>query len=103
MPAISDLDEADVVQRLGRDVIATVGTGHLDVVKAMARDQRQFTNDQERYVERVVEDVQQYLHDCFIDTAWPTCPQHPNHPLWFRAGWWLADGQPHARLGELGR
>lgn len=102
MPAISDLDEAEVVERLGRDVISTLGPEHLYVVRSTARQHRQFTHDPDWYVERVVEDVQQYFHDTFVDTTWPACPRHPNHPMWFGAGWWLADGRPLVRLGELG-
>ena len=102
MAAISDVDEADVVQRLGRDVVSTLGHEQLSVVRAKARHHRRFTDDPAWYVERVVEDVQQYFHDCFIDTTWPACPTHPNHPMWFGDGWWRADGQPVARLGELG-
>jgi hypothetical protein len=101
MPPISDLTEADVVERLGRDVISTVGRKYLDVVRSTARHHRQFTDDPDWYVERVVEGVQQYFHDTFVDTTWPACPSHPNHPMWFGAGWWLADGRPLARLGEL--
>ena len=101
MPTISDLTEADVVERLGRDVTSTLGIEHVDVVRATARQHRQFTDDPGAYVERVVEDVQQYFHDTFVDTTWPACPRHPNHPMWFGADWWLADGQPLARLGEL--
>lgn len=33
-------------------------------------------------VVKAVEDLQQYLHDTFVDTSWPPCPRHPNHPLW---------------------
>ena len=33
-----------------------------------------------------VEDLQQYLHDSFVDTSWPPCPRHPNHPLWLGEG-----------------
>jgi hypothetical protein len=29
----------------------------------------------------VAEKVQQALHDGWVDTAWPACPDHPNHPL----------------------
>ena len=29
----------------------------------------------------VAEGIQQYLHDTFVDTTWPSCPLHPNHPL----------------------
>lgn len=101
MEIISDADEARVVDLVGRDVVATIGPGHLDMVVAAARHQRQFADSVESYLERVVEEVQQYIHDSFIDTAWPSCPHHPNHPMWFTDGWWRADGQPVARLGDL--
>lgn len=102
MSAQSDLDEAAVVDLLGRDVVSTLGTEHLELVRTTARHHRQFAKNRDSYIERVVEDVQQYFHDCFIDTTWPACPVHPNHPMWFRSGWWLADGRPVAKLGELG-
>lgn len=103
MGLISDLGEVRIVELLGRDVVATLGPAHLDFVRSTARHHRQFTDDPDWYVERVVEDVQQYFHDCFIDTSWPACPAHPNHPMWFRGGWWVADGEGRAKLGELAR
>lgn len=103
MGAVTDFDEAEVVELLGRDIIATLGSAHLDLVRSTARHNRQFAGDRDWYIERVVDDVQQCVHDCFIDTAWPACPAHPNHPMWFRAGCWVADGQRVAKLGELGR
>src|SRR6185436_7970812 len=74
-------DEEQLVALLGRDVGSTLGDEHLDVVRSKARHHRQFADSPVWYVERVVEDVQQYFHDCFIDTTWPTCPSHPNHQL----------------------
>jgi hypothetical protein len=100
---ITDADEARVADLVGRDVAATIGPGHLDMVMAEARHQRQFAEAVDAYIERVVEEVQQYIHDTRIDTTWPSCPNHPNHPMWFRDGWWCADGQPLARLGALSR
>jgi hypothetical protein len=102
MGRVSDLDEAEIVDMLGRDVVATLGSAHLDVVRSTARHHRQFTDDRDWYLKRVVEDFQQYVHDCFIDTSWPACPVHPNHPMWFQGGWWIADGQRVAKLGGLG-
>ena len=102
MASISDHDETELIERLGRDVIATLGPGHLDRIRSTARHHRRFTDDRDEYFERVVEDVQQYIHDCFIDTSWPACPVHPNHPMWFADGWWVADGNPLTRLGERG-
>jgi len=99
--SVSDVDEAELVELLGRDVMTTLGPAHLDMVRLTAQHHRQFTDDPEYYFERVVEDVQQQIHDCFIDTSWPRCPTHPNHPLWYRSGWWFADGLPLTKLGEL--
>lgn len=33
-----------------------------------------------------VEDLQQFLHDTFVDTSWPPCPRHLHHPMWLREG-----------------
>jgi hypothetical protein len=30
----------------------------------------------------IAEEVQQWLHDNFLDTTWPGCPEHKTHPLW---------------------
>jgi hypothetical protein len=38
------------------------------------------------FADRLVQDVQQALHDEFVDITWPACPHHPNHPLWFKDG-----------------
>jgi len=55
------------------------------------------------YVDGVVDDVQQYFHAALVDTTWPACPHHPNHPLWFSDGWWRCERieQPIVRLGSL--
>ena len=37
-------------------------------------------------VVEAVEALQQRLHDTFVDTSWPPCPRHPNHPLWLVGG-----------------
>lgn len=103
MGLTSDRDEAEVVDLLSRDVVATLGAMYVATVQSTARHHRQFGHDRESYMTTVVEDFQQHVHDCFIDTAWPACPVHPTHPMWFRDGYWVADGVPMARLGELGK
>ena len=40
-------------------------------------------------VHSVAEGIQQYLHDTFVDTTWPACPEHHNHPLFLHM---LPDG-----------
>lgn len=86
---------------LARDVAATLGAAHVAEVTTEEAALRV-----EDYADRdtmLVERVQQTFHDLFIDTAWPSCPRHPNHPLWYRDGaWWCeADEVAVARLGEL--
>lgn len=85
-----------------RDVLATVGPGFEDFVVDEAARVRLFTEAVPDYEQRVVDEVQQRLHDEFVDTTWPACPLHPNHPLWYSGGWWRC---PHAGaiapLGEL--
>jgi hypothetical protein len=53
--------------------------------------------------EKLAEDVQQEIHDTFVDTSWPACPRHGRHPLWYRDGAWYCDqlAAPVAALGAL--
>ena len=62
-----------------------------------------FSNDAADFAQRVVDEVQQYLHDTFVDTTWPSCPHHPSHPLWYSEQWWRCEqsGIRVARVGEL--
>lgn len=70
-------DPAEILELLAADVAATLGWP---------------TTQAEGFVRRhggrrsaglllVAEDVQQRLHDDWIDTTWPACPDHPHHPL----------------------
>ena len=47
MTTVSDLDEEEIVELLGRDVTSTLGTEHLDLVRSTARHHRQFTTDRD--------------------------------------------------------
>jgi hypothetical protein len=96
-------DQDRVVSLLRADVEATVGPGHDDRIVASAAHHRLYNQDAVRYTEAVVDDVQQYLHDNFVDTTWPACPHHPNHPLGFSNGmWWCGKiATPVAPLGGL--
>ena len=88
---------------LSQDLMSTLERDYLDVVREMAKIQREFAEERDWYLTRVGEEVQQYIHDCFIDTRWPACPRHPNHPLWIREGsWWCErDGEAVAAVGSL--
>lgn len=86
---------------LGRDVASTVGGAHVGEVAAEVAALRADPYDDAETI--LVERVQQTFHDLHVDTTWPACPRHPNHPLWYRDGaWWCTqDGAPVVPLGHL--
>ena len=91
-----------LLARLERDIARTVGDRHRTLVaRAAARMQ---SLDPPIDPAKVVDDVQQDIHDLFIDTTWPSCPRHGRHPLWYREGaWWCEqDSVAIADLGALG-
>jgi hypothetical protein len=97
---VSASEEARVIALLCADVEATAGAGHTDRVVRAAAHCRIYNRVPATYAEEVVDDVQQHMHDEFVDTTWPACPYHPNHPLGFSDGWWWC-GVPLAPLGGL--
>ena len=94
---------SEIVPLLERDVASTVGESYRPIVAGVAEDVQEL--DVADQGEKVVADVQQYLHDARVDPVWPKCPRHALHPLWYRNGnWWcVQDGVAVARLGELAR
>jgi hypothetical protein len=96
-------DLAKVLPLLRRDVAATLGPAHDQLIEDIAADVRELHVTGE--AEKVVNDVQQFFHDTKVDTTWPACPRHGKHPLWYRDGsWWcVEDGVAIARLGELAK
>lgn len=94
----------EAVENLKRDVTATLGASYADVVETHARRLLPFDWPVHAFAERLIGDVQQEFHDTFVDTTWPHCPAHPNHPLWFDDGVWRcnASGAAFAALGDLG-
>ena len=99
---VTDAEEARVVQLLLRDVRATLGSIHDDIVISNAKRLREFTTMSD-FEWHVANDVQQQIHDEFIDTSWPACPRHPHHPLWYGDRGWSCDQEPEvvAPLGSL--
>jgi len=85
------------------DVKATIGTEQEQPIVEAAARRRLYADSPKRYVGDVVDEVQQFFHDAFVDTTWPSCPHHPNHPLWFSDGYWRCDRieDPVAPLGGL--
>jgi hypothetical protein len=105
--AISDTLKADITTRLLRDIGSTVGSGHHHAVQQSVEGAPTFITDPAHFTQWVVDDVQQMLHDTFVDTTWPQCPRHLRHPLWLRVHndepTWYCDSEntPIAKLGEL--
>ena len=101
VPVSTDVYER-TVEALERDVVATLGEVHRHTVRDHAAIVRTFA-DASRFGDKLVEDVQQYFMDTFVDTSWPACPRHPAHPLWLVEGVWCCDDDeaPLAALGEL--
>ena len=89
------------VRLLADDVRATLGEQYVPVVWSFAGQARQL--DIHDPSSKCIDDVQQYFQDTFVDTTWPACPRHPNHPLNFEEGAWRCprDEAAVARLGEL--
>lgn len=89
---------------LKRDVAVTLGERHARIVERHARRLLPLVGGgADALTTKLTEDVQQELHDTFVDTTWPYCPEHPNHPLWFDEGAWRCRGGGTfaAPLGEL--
>ena len=100
---VLDPERVRVVHLLTTDVVSTVGSVHEATVTAEVSRALEFTESAEEFAQKLADDVQQVLHDTFVDTTWPACPRHRLHPLWYRDGsWWCeVDGETLARLGEL--
>ena len=77
-----DRDVERAIHLLRRDVAATVGHEHDSEVVRLATNVLEFY-EPPHVTDKIVEEVQQYLHDTFVDTSWPACPRHRSHPLWF--------------------
>lgn len=79
-----------VVNALIDDVVASLGCSAdvaTDAVLAEALSILSWMDDDlgdTFFAIKLGDDVQQYFHDRFVDTTWPACPDHPNHPLDFK-------------------
>jgi hypothetical protein len=83
----------------------------LDVVSTLGEKCRHFVSDAAEGASsldihdpshKVAEDVQQRVHDESIDTVWPGCPKHSDHPLWYDAGGWWCE-RDRVQIAPLGR
>ena len=73
-----------------QDIASTIGEAYRHCVGSAEENARQFASAED-FVERVVDDVQQMFMDTFVDTTWPSCPRHSNHPLWFHDDAWYCN------------
>ncbi len=66
---VSESDRARVIQLLLLDVEASIGPDHEAVIRDNAVKVASFADDAVWYRDKLVEDVQQYFHDCLVDTT----------------------------------
>ena len=94
---------SELVTRLKRDLRSSGYGAREGIVDAVVENALTFVDDAGWLESKVVEDVQQRFHDEFIDTVWPRCPRHHQHPLWLHDGAWVCeqDQVAIARLGAL--
>ena len=85
---MSNLETGKAIDLLLRDVESTLGRGYEQIVRSRAVELLTLVDNPDYYVEKLVGDVQQYFHDCRVDTDWPRCPVHSNHALWFQQNRW---------------
>lgn len=103
VPEFSNPRVLAALNALRRDLVATGLVDRVAWVDLAAANAAQLVEDPVDLVTKVVEDVQQRLQDEFVDTTWPACARHPNHPLEYSEGaWHCPRGGVIARLGELG-
>ena len=103
-PEFSDPTVVAGLNALRQDLRATGLPDRIAWVDVAAANAAKFVDDPADLVRRIVEDVQQRLQDEFVDTTWPACPRHPNHPLEYGNGeWHCPRGAIVVRLGELSR
>jgi hypothetical protein len=97
----------DVIDLIAADLVATLGWTLHQAREVVATAGTVYEQDPELVAFQVAEEVQQWLHDSFLDTSWPPCPSHRNHPLWLAEeppfSWHCArDAAAVAPLGQLG-
>ena len=83
------------------DLETTLGGDHSARVYAHAL--RLQSMSVSRAPDKLVEDVQQQVHDEHLSSTWPTCPRHGSHPLWLQGDRWACerDNVPVVSVGHL--
>jgi hypothetical protein len=122
-----DLDPERTLALLTQDAVSTLGEGVRAAVRELAAwveriaraqmepveaseygaaEEGSTVEEAQRFYDReVVDQFQQSVHDQHLDTTWPACPRHSNHPLWYseESQSWCCprDGAVVAPLGGL--
>lgn len=97
----------EVIDLIAPDLVATLGWTFDQAREVVATAGTVYDQDPELAAFQVAEEVQQWLHDSFLDTSRPPCPSHRNHPLWLAEeppfSWHCPrDAAAVAPLGQLG-
>ena len=106
---VSDSELEQAVAMIGHDLMATLGwkthQASTFAKQAASAVAEWWDGEPGAYAIKVAEDVQQKLHDTFVDTTWPACPLHRRHPLWLEhdlVAWGCTQtGRVIAPLGSL--
>jgi hypothetical protein len=99
---IPDVDTHRIPRLLADDILGTLGEQYLGLLRETVKAAYvlvteaithptigaapEFRDDQTAQADfdrKVIDEFQQRIHDERIDTAWPACPRHSNHPLAF--------------------
>ncbi len=104
-------DQRRIAEALLHDIAATLAPAHASALASevqqhaidLARQYDWTQRERGAFAAELVDDVQQRIHDEFLDVSWPRCPLHPHHPLWLDAGQWRCtrDNVCIAALGAL--
>jgi len=98
--------DEQVVSVVAADLGATLGCVQAEAMELARREARHLPRVEDGEAFELAEKVQQWLMDTFIDTTWPACPDHPNHPLWLsddKPPMWTCSrsGREFCQLGQL--
>jgi hypothetical protein len=74
---------SDLTRERARERVCRVAQAHLDYLPSMEYEEP-LSHTLGWIVENVQEDMIEGSGDLPRLAVWPRCPDHPNHPLWFR-------------------
>jgi hypothetical protein len=81
---VSEHEVTQAIERIASDLAATLGWDRPQAIafaeQAGSVSANWWDADPGEYAIKVAEEVQQRLHDTFVDTTWPACPARLGRP-----------------------